>query len=217
MTKPAAVLFDWDGTLIDCFESIIGGYNAAFSAFGMKPLSPAQAQQNIRLSLRESFPQIFGERWQDAQKIYLDYVRANHLEQLKPIAHSRELLEFLVRLQVPTAVISNKTHALLEKEIAHLGWEHLFQTWVGAGVAARDKPAADPLLLAIEKMGISAPPETLWYVGDTETDMQAAHAAGFYPVFIEHGLGKNTEQLSHPPALVVTHCESLISAIKSLL
>lgn len=217
MTKPAAVFFDWDGTLIDGFESIIGGYNAALGAFGLPLLSPAEAQTRIRRSLREVFPEIFGSDAEQAQKIYLDYVRANHLDLIKPLAHSREVLEFLVRSQIPAAIVSNKTHALLEKEINHLGWAHLLQTWVGAGVTSRDKPAPDQIFLAAEQTGVSGMGQQLWYIGDTETDMEAAHQAGAFPVFIKHGLGKNEEQFQYPPSLVFNDCESLIFAIKSLL
>ena len=152
MSKPAAVFFDWDGTLIDGFESIIGGYNAALTAFELPPLSPAEAQVRIRRSLREVFPEIFGDNAPQAQKIYLDYVRTNHLELIRPLAHSRELLEFLVRSQIPAVVVSNKTHDILEKEIMHLGWGHLFQTWIGAGVTPQDKPAPDQLFWVSDKL-----------------------------------------------------------------
>ena len=217
LRKPSAVFFDWDGTLIDGFDTIIGGYNKALSTFGLPLMSPEDAQTRIRRSSREVFPQIFGANAESAQKIYYDYVSEHHLSLIKSLSHSRELLEFLVRNQIPAGVVSNKQHAFLKKEIAHMGWMHLIQIYIGAGITKRDKPAPDQLLLAAADTGFSGREDELWYIGDTETNMEAAHAARFIPVFIKHGLGKNEELYPYPPALVTHDCKGVISCIQELL
>jgi phosphoglycolate phosphatase-like HAD superfamily hydrolase len=133
------------------------------------------------------------------------------------LSHSRELLEFLSRNQIPAGVISNKQHVILGKEITHMGWMPLLSFYIGAGITERDKPAPDQLLRAAAETGFSGRENELWYVGDTETDMEAAHAAGFIPVFIKHGLGKNEEEYPYPPVCATNDCKGVISCIQELL
>lgn len=216
MKKPDAILFDWDGTLIDGFEIIFNGYNAALTHFGLPPMTEEQARANVRLSTRDVFPRVFGGNAAAAQKIYYDYVTAHHLRHIRAISGSVDLLAFLQAHNIPAGIVSNKTHHLLEKEILHMGWKDAFQTWIGAGVAARDKPAADPLIQAAANMNLGNKTLELWYVGDTETDMEAAHNAGFTAVFVEHGLGRIEQLEQWPPALSVADHQGLIKALRDL-
>ena len=216
MKKPDAILFDWDGTLIDGFEVIFNGYNAALIHFGLPPMTEEQARANVRLSTRDVFPKVFGDNAQAAQKIYYDYVTAHHLKHIKMIEGSSELLAMLQAAGIPVGIVSNKTHYLLEREVELMGWRDVFSSVIGAGFAARDKPAPDPLIQAAANMNLSNKTSELWYVGDTETDMQAAHAAGFTPVFIEHGIGQIEQLKQWPPQLIVADHQGLISAIRAL-
>lgn len=54
---------------------------------------------------------------------------------------------------------------------------------VGAGDASRDKPAADPILLALQKLDIPVSSE-VWMVGDAPVDWDCALAAGCQPIAI---------------------------------
>lgn len=201
MKKPDAIFFDWDGTLIDGFDVIFNGHNAALAAFDLPQLSPDQMKLQIRLSAREAYPKVFGANAEAATKVYYDYVRSHHLQHVKELSGSKEFLEFLKRNQIKAGVVSNKTHPLLEQEIAHFGWNEFFGTILGAGIAARDKPAPDPLIQAAANIGLNSRTHELWYIGDTETDMQAAHAAEFKPVFLAHGLGTADQLGDYAPDL----------------
>ena len=107
-----------------------------------------ETRERVRLSLRESFPRIFGERWQEAQQIYLDRFRAIHIERLTPLPGREAMLRALAIDGHYLAVVSNKTGAVLRGEAAHLGWSSLFGSIVGAGDAHPDKPHRAPVELA---------------------------------------------------------------------
>lgn len=216
LKKPDAIFFDWDGTLIDGFDVIFSSYNVALKHFGLPAMSIEQARKNVRLSSREVFPQIFGKDAEEAQKIYYQNVLTHHLEHIKTIPETLTLLQFVKAHNIPMGVVSNKTHAILLKEVEHMGWDNYFSVVVGAGVAAKDKPAADPLLLACDKLDLSPDTNELWYIGDTETDMQAAYAAKFTSVFIEHGLGEISQQNQFPPTISVNNHAALIEQLRVL-
>src|SRR6202043_3230987 len=80
-------------------------------------------------------------------------------------------------------VVSNKTGPLLRREVARLGWAGVFGSGIGGGDAAADKPACEPVHLALTPSGIPAG-EEVWFVGDTAVDMECAHNSGCIPVLL---------------------------------
>jgi phosphoglycolate phosphatase len=180
--QPAAILFDWDNTLVDGWAAIQAGLDAAFTAFDLPLWSREEVLANVRHSLRDSFPAIFGAEWERARDLFYAEVRARHLDVLKPMPGVAAMLE-VAGARLPLGVVSNKQGPLLRAEATHLGWVERFGAVIGAGDAAADKPDAAPILLALKRMGRSVSP-TVWYVGDTALDMQAARAAGCVAVLL---------------------------------
>ena len=80
MARPRAILFDWDNTLVDTWGTIHEALNFVMGAMGQPTWSLAETRTRVRLSLRESFPMHFGERWEEARTIYLDRFREIHLD-----------------------------------------------------------------------------------------------------------------------------------------
>lgn len=196
---PAAILFDWDNTLVDGWAAIGAGLNDAFAAFGLPLWSREEVLANVRMSLRDSFPKIFGADWERARDIFYEGVRARHLEVLRPMPGVEAMLPALAAAARPLGVVSNKQGPLLRREAEHLGWSPRFGAVVGAGDAEADKPSAAPILLCLERMGLTAS-AAIWYVGDTEVDMMAARNAGCTAVLLgdaahDGGVGNCTPDL----------------------
>lgn len=181
---PRAVLFDWDNTLVDTFDTIIAALNHTLVSFGLAPWSGDEARRRIQLSLRDSFPALFGDRWREARTIYYDHFAAHHLERLRPLPGARDLLDRLVLAGVPLGVVSNKGGGFLRAEVQALGWGDRFDALVGAGDAPRDKPDPAAVEAALSKMGLAAGPG-IWFVGDAPVDMLCARNAGLTAVLIK--------------------------------
>src|SRR5262249_22694627 len=150
---------------------------------GEPPWSLGETKARVRLSLRESFPRIFGERWTEARNIYLDAFRAIHLARLTPLPGCRDLIENLARKPVFLGVVSNKTGAILRHESTELGWSRFFGGVVGAGDAAADKPDPAVVALALAPSGLAAG-ERVWIVGDTGIDLDCAGNSGCVPILL---------------------------------
>jgi phosphoglycolate phosphatase len=163
--RPRALLFDWDNTLVDTWDTIHHALAVTFTAMGREPWSMAETKLKVARSLRDAFPVLFGDRWEEARKLYLDSFVAVHLERLKAVDGASAMLEALMADGFYLGVVSNKTGNILRREADHLGWTRHFKRLVGAGDAALDKPHAAPMLLALDGSGIGTA-ET-WYVGDT--------------------------------------------------
>lgn len=178
---PRALVFDWDNTLVDGWPAVLAGLNAAFAAFAMAPWDHARMLREVRRSLRETFPEMFGAEWERARDIFTAEVRAVHLSVLRPLDGSPALLDAAARW--PIAVVSNKQGPILRREAEHLGWTRRFRALLGAGDCAADKPDPAPMRAALASVGAASGPD-VWYIGDTHLDMEAARRAGVSAVLL---------------------------------
>ncbi len=213
MTCPRAILFDWDNTLVDNWTAIQAAFNATLSAFGRRTWTLDETKARVRGSLRDTFPSMFGERWEEARAIYYQAFSERHLDALSALPEAAMTLEGLAASGVYLAVVSNKQGTLLRKEAAHLGWDRLFGRVVGATDAVRDKPSPEPVALALAGSGVAPGPEA-WFVGDAGIDMACAHASGCVPVLLDHGGVEEKEFQMLPPRLRISHLNELIALAK---
>jgi phosphoglycolate phosphatase len=208
VTRPQAIIWDWDNTLVDGWLAIAAGLNAAFAAHGLPEWTLAEVKARVRRSLRESFPELFGAAWEAARDTFYTKVRACHLTVLNPMPGAAAVVAAVTAAGLPQAVISNKQGPLLRAEAAHLGWTAQFRILLGAGDAEADKPHPAPFRLALPAIGLAAGP-AIWYVGDTALDMQAARNAGCTAVLLgdathDGGIEAAAPDLAFPNALALT-------------
>jgi phosphoglycolate phosphatase len=175
--KPTALLFDWDNTLVDTWPLIHRALHATQTKYGADVWSLEEVKAKVGKSLRDSFPEMFGDDWAEAGKFYTETYRSFHKEEFHLLPQVNELLDFLSDYGVPVGVVSNKMGESLRREITNMGLNAHFQVLIGAGDAKRDKPHADPAALALEKIGIPMN-DKVFFIGDTITDLGCAKAGG---------------------------------------
>ena len=214
MSAPKALIFDWDNTLVESWDAIHHALVVTFEAMGHAPWSLDETKSRVRRSLRDAFPALFGDRWEEARKLYLDTFTATHLERIAPVAGAAELLSQLQARGHYLAVVSNKTGRVLRREAAHLDWARFFSRLVGAGDAAADKPDAAPIRLALE--GTELEPSDAWYIGDTALDMECAANAGCLGVLLGALDQSDVAFTRFPPALQFSACDALARHLKGL-
>lgn len=214
LPTPTAVIFDWDNTLVNTWPIIHAALNATFEQTGLPLWTFDQTRDRVRKSMRDSFPEIFGERWEEAGKIYQGHYRSRHLLNLEALPGAEALLKRIQEKALMCVVVSNKKGPNLREEVAHLGWNGYFSTIVGADDAARDKPFADPVHLAFDKSHI-APGEHVWFIGDSDIDLECALNTGCTAILYgesakDHPHYSATHFLGQPyHAHVHTHDETL--------
>jgi phosphoglycolate phosphatase len=205
---PKALLFDWDNTLVDSWGTIHDAWAHTLVAMGHRPWTLEETRANVRKSLRDTFPEIFGERWEEARRLYLDRFKAIHLERLTPLGGAADLLRSARRQGLWLGVVSNKTGSVLRREAEHLGWTSLFGRLVGAADAKADKPDRVVVDLALEGSGLAAG-DAVWLVGDTGIDMECALNAGCIPILVGPEPTDAEEFRRFPPARCFPDLDSL--------
>lgn len=212
MTLPRAVFFDWDGTLVESLNFLHMAHNHVRTHFGLAVYSFDEFKDNMKYSSRQLYPQVYGDKADQAMDILAQYMNDNHLKNIQLIDGATALLQSLHQAGIPMGVVSNKRQSFLTREIGHLGWDRYFKSVVGAGVAARDKPEADPLILALEQAGVE-PGKDVLYIGDTETDLLCASAAGCTAAFLYHAQADNPLIQKYNPSYSAKNCEDLAECL----
>lgn len=185
MQLPKAVIFDWDNTLVDNWSSITASINLTRAAFGLDTWTELQVRERCNRALDQSFPEWFGDEWEQARDMYRGHFRGIHLQGLATMAGAGELLCALESRRIPLFVVSNKLGDLLRREAEYLGWTARFKAIIGSRDAARDKPERDPVDLALGKHGMISD-ASVWFVGDTHLDVECARNAGCTPILVHN-------------------------------
>ena len=177
----SAVLFDFDGVLVDTEWAIYQAWKRTFEGHGQHlPLDVYT--RCIGTDFQTWSPKIHLEEltgmafdWHDLdtrrqQEIHRD------LEHEKPMHGVTSLLETLASRAMPTAVVSSSSHQWVDGWLGKLGLAFHFRTTVCRGDAPRIKPAPDLYLTAAERLGVA--PETCLVIEDSLNGLKAAKAAG---------------------------------------
>lgn len=200
--KPIAVIFDWDGTLVDSLDFVFDAHNHVRNHFKLAPWTRDEFKVYMKHSSKDIYPSIYGDKAEDAFRVLVKFSEDNYASYVKAFDGTAETLDALRKAGIRTSIVSNMRHDILQKQVDHLGLRHYFEVVAGAGYAPRDKPAPDPLLQVLSEMGLQAGPGIL-YVGDTETDLLCAMSAKCPVGFLTHGLNQDSLIKTYQPNMVM--------------
>ncbi|MBT5912666.1 HAD family hydrolase [Rhodospirillaceae bacterium] len=215
LCAPDAVIFDWDSTLVDNWGAIHIALNVTLKQMGHKTWTECETRQRANSSAKDAFPRLFAEHSDEALQIFYQAFDRFHLDSLKVLEGSKDLIEWFLKNNVYLSIVSNKNGIHLRKEVSKLGWSNCFQSIVGAGDATEDKPSPEPVKLALKNAGLDAKSK-VWFVGDTGLDLQCAVLSNCVPILIG---GQNVEKSDlemWPPHSVFQSCEKLYQACRNI-
>lgn len=178
------VVFDFDGTLVDSYPLI----EEAFAYVMREHRLDEQARQLFRqsrgLPLPEQMRLIAPDIWEDLVETYRSVdSRLGHAQVFRGVP---TMIRRLRQAGAPLAVVSCKRRALVEAELEATGLRSYFDIVIGFEDVTPPKPAPDPLLAAIARLGISR--TTAMYVGDSMVDLKTGRAARVRTVLAAWGL-----------------------------
>ncbi|MFD2257316.1 HAD family hydrolase [Luteolibacter algae] len=178
---PSAVLFDFDGVLVDTEWAIYQAWLRTFQRHG----------QNLPLSLYTRCIGSDFDAWspklylEDLTKLEFDWIKMDEerqveiradLEKEGAIPGVIDVLEELETRDVPLAVVSSSSHDWVDGWLEKLDLRRFFREVVCKGDAPRIKPAPDLYLAAAEKLGLE--PGKCLVIEDSLNGLNSAKAAG---------------------------------------
>ena len=187
------VICDLDGTLADTSGDLIAAANACFIERGLGPLldevdDALTAFHGGRAMLRLGFSRLGIEGEEEIDREYsrfLQFYSENIDEKTELYPGAVDALEGLRSSGYALGVCTNKPAGLAETLLTKLGVRGLFGSMIGADTLPVRKPDPQPFLEAVRLAG--GDPGMSLLVGDTETDVRTAQAAGVPVVLVGFG------------------------------
>lgn len=181
LPRPAGILFDCDGVLVDSERITNGVWAQLLTGIGL----PMTTEQSLAIFMGNSMPRcvaIVEERLgrpapSDLLPRFYEESAAALARDITPVAGIVPLLDWLEAQGVPYAVASNGEHAKMRVTLGATGlWERFEGRRFSATEVPRPKPAPDLFLHAARTMGF--PPERTIVVEDSALGVEGATAAG---------------------------------------
>jgi HAD superfamily hydrolase (TIGR01509 family) len=206
MERPAAVILDLDGTLVDTVETRIRAWLAVFTEFEIQAdraqLAPMIGSDGRRLA-REVAASA-GRPLADGEDEAIDRRSGEIYQALnrdpRPLPGAREVLERLDAEGLAWAIATSSRREQVAASVDALGLLRAPRVIDGSHVE-HAKPAPDLLLRAAEELEVA--PDACWCVGDSTWDMTAALAARMVPIAVTAGSAVDADALSAAGARLV--------------
>lgn len=196
-SKPNAVLFDLDGTLLDTAKDLGNALNQILKQLE-RPQVSYDTYRNIASDGAKGMLELgFGE---DLKKFdfarlrqqFLDYYENNICVDTDYFVGVEELLNGLNQHNIPWGIVTNKPEFLTLQLVRYFPLLQNCAVIVSGDTLPERKPHPLPLLYAEQKLDVSS--NNTWYIGDAERDIQAANAANMVSVIAQYGYIADIEQ-----------------------
>lgn len=191
--KLQAIVFDLDGTLADTAADIREALVRALATENLPPVDLASVRLMIgggpRLLVTRALDRLGVADDSDrvarlTNRFHAEYItQHNQLSQLYPGVATA--LERMNSAGLKLGVCSNKPDDLCQLLVGSYDLRDKVDVVLGSGAGLPGKPDPAPLLHVIETLG--ATPATTLYVGDSETDVKTARAAGVHVALVSYG------------------------------
>ncbi len=199
-------LFDLDGTLVDTAPDLNRALNFTLELINLPPVSEALTRHWVGHGARVMIKQaLLYHNKQDPAALddvdvehlfteFLQYYGAHIAHSSQPYPTVVDTLEHLHGAGKQLGVVTNKPAELSRRLLQTLELAHFFSVLVGGDTCAHPKPHPAPISLALDTLGLG--PQQVLFVGDSETDVKAAHNSLLKVVCVpygyNHGIDVNT-------------------------
>jgi pyrophosphatase PpaX len=173
-----AYLFDLDGTLIDSIDLIFRAYR--HTAQHHLSISPPDSvwREGLGTPLRQQLSAVSEdpELIEAMVATYREYHLAHHEGSIKAYPDVVEVIAALSGRGARLGVVTSKLRSGAERGLVAAGLMEFFHTIVSADEVTRAKPHPEPVLTALERLGMDAGDAV--FIGDSPHDMAAGREAG---------------------------------------
>jgi pyrophosphatase PpaX len=177
-TRPIAVLFDLDGTLIDSIGLLLASVRNAFEGFNGRAPTEQEWVAGIGTPLAK---QLSAFCTSDAQLEaitlrYRTYQRAAHDRLTTVFPGTLEVLGALAAAGHPMGIVTSKSNEMMDRALDLTGMAPYMTTKIGCDSCSLHKPDPFPVRMALGELGYEAGEAV--FIGDSPHDINAGNAAG---------------------------------------
>lgn len=208
------VIFDFDGTIADSFDTVLGIINRLAIEFGFEPFNLDEVKRLRNLNSREIVRQSQSRISVFRLALLLRRLKAEvsrEMRRLQPIEGMRETLWALKqrgdRLGIVTSNSSENVNAFLEIHGLKDWFEFIY---TGTTIFGKGKM----LRRVLRDNALDA--ATLIYVGDETRDIEAAKKTGIQVIAVSWGFNSKEILAEQHPDFLIQYPQELLDVIQSL-
>jgi len=196
--KYDAYLFDLDGTLVDTAPDINAALNHALTNAGLGQVNESLTRHWVGHGSKILIDQALrhhacvNDNIETLLKDFLAYYRENLASNSMVYPGVSDTLHRMIDRGAKLAVVTNKLEELSLPLLKQIGIHDLFDAIVCGDTASAPKPDAAPIYYCLKALGRIAISDAL-FVGDSDTDVKAANAAGMDVVCVRDGYNHGTD------------------------
>jgi phosphoglycolate phosphatase len=209
--KYKAIVFDWDGTLMDSIGKIVETIQTSAKHMGLTIPNYDQAKDVIGISLLPALQKLFKI---DDEKAAMDLFHSykahfrDHTQISSPLFNGAiELLEKLKQQGYILAIATGKARQGLEHNLQHSNTQHFFSVSRTAD-DAQSKPSPDMLQQILAELNLSA--DQVLMVGDTTYVMAMAVAINMDRLGVSFGVHNADALQRYQPLAVIDALDELL-------
>lgn len=212
---PHAILFDFDYTLGDSSPAAVDCLRTALRGLGLPDRDPDTCARTIGLALPAALAALAGpENAHLAPEFHrLFMARADEVMVLWTSLYpfTATLLATVRARGIREGIVSNKEAFRIRGILERFGLADMVDTIVGAGDVPAPKPAPDPLLAGLQRLGVDQ--AHVLYVGDNLVDAQAAAAAGIPFIAVTTGHTQADEFTVYEPVAILRDASGVLALL----
>jgi len=206
-----AILFDWDGTLLNSFESDAIAYEAMFRQIGIP-----WGREELKLHYSPNWHRVYvaagipESRWPEADRLW----RAAYARLRPQLLPGARLVVNQMAKRFTLGIVSSGTRNRIRKQIQRFGWGGRFAACVCNEDSPRRKPHPAALRLALAQLSVRASQAV--YVGDSPEDVEMARSAGVCAIGVYGPFPNHARLRASRPAALLDSIAQLPAAIQRL-
>lgn len=177
MDKPVtALLFDFDGTLLDTNELITQTFTTVLGEYFPGRFTREEIIHFNGPSLTQTFEAIDPAMVEELTHAYRTLNLKLHDEMVREYDGVRDTIQKLKVRGLKLAIVSTKRRNVILRGLKILGLEDAFEVIISLDDVENPKPHPEPVLLALE--ALQAAPEEALMIGDNSHDIEGGKNAG---------------------------------------
>lgn len=218
--RPALLLFDLDGTVLDSVPMIVDSLRWTVSTELGLDLDDDTLRAGVGTSLKAQLTAHAlraGEDPTDERVMalvwsYLEHNHATHDERIKLYPGMLDTLDALASRGHRMGIVTSKARQISLRGLTVTRAARCFEHLIGYEDTLKHKPEPEPLYLALERFGYEAAEAV--YIGDSPFDMLAGRAAGLRTIAAGWGPFPRAElEATEPDHLLESHADLLRLAL----
>ncbi len=177
-TRPIAVLFDLDGTLIDSIGLLLASVRHAFEGFNGRAPTEQEWVAGIGTPLNKQLRAFCDsdEQLEAVTTRYRTFQRAAHDRLTSVFPGTLEALGNLAAAGHPMGIVTSKSNEMMHRALELTGIAPYMTTTIGCDSCILHKPDPFPVRMALGELGYEESEAV--FVGDSPHDINSGNAAG---------------------------------------